>query len=106
MHSDSSKTLFIIDGSSYLYRAYYGLRALHTPQGIPVQAVYGFCRMIKKLTDSFHPQHMVLAWDTKGKNHRHELFEAYKATRPAPPSDLFTQKEYIIKFSELVGIKQ
>jgi DNA polymerase-1 len=99
-------TLFLIDGSSFLYRAYYGLRPLHTPQGNPVQAVYGFCRMIKKLMEKFDPQQIVLVWDSKGKTERHEIFSEYKSTRQAPPSDLFEQKELIIQFADLIGLKQ
>ena len=87
-----NKKLFLIDGSSFLYRAYYGLQPLHTASGKTVQAVYGFCRMIKKLADSLKPEHMILVWDSKGKTLRHEIFDQYKATRQAPPSDLFEQK--------------
>ena len=97
MHSDKQKTLLLIDGSSFLYRAYYGLRPLHTAQGDPVHAVYGFCKMIKKLIDAHAPEHMVLVWDSKGKTTRHEMFPDYKATRQAPPSDLFSQKELILQ---------
>ena len=92
MKIDSEKTLFLIDGYSFLYRAYYGLRPLHTPKWEPVQAVYGFCKMIRKLIDKFQPKHLAIVWDSKGKTTRHEMFEAYKATRQAPPSDLFEQK--------------
>lgn len=106
MTSNANKKLFIIDGSSFLYRAYYGIRPLHTQSGEPVQAVYGFCRMIKKLMDIFHPAHMVLVWDSKGKTTRHEIFTEYKATRQAPPSDLFTQKEHIIEFAKDIGLFQ
>src|SRR5690348_5984394 len=96
---DQSKTLFLIDGSSFLYRAYYSLRPLHAPSGEPVQAVYGFCRMLKKLIDDFKPRYMVLTWDSKGPTRRHEAYPAYKATRQAPPSDLFEQKKYIQEFA-------
>lgn len=106
MSFDIQKTLILIDGSSFLYRAYYGTRPLHTSKGVPVQAVYSFCRMIKKLIDIFSPHHMVLVWDSKGKTTRHSLYEAYKATREAPPSDLFQQKEYIMQFAELIGLRQ
>ncbi len=106
MNFDPKKTVFLIDGSSFLYRAYYGIRPLHTPQGVPVQAVYSFCRMIKKLIDTFKPEHIAIVWDSKGKTTRHELFAEYKATRQAPPSDIFVQKEYIIQFADLIGMKQ
>lgn len=103
---EREKTLYLIDGSSFLYRAYYSLKPLHSPQGMPVQAVYGFCRMIKKLIDTVKPSSMVLVWDSKGKTARHELFPDYKATRQAPPSDLFEQKELIIQFADLIGLRQ
>ncbi|MBS1987122.1 DNA polymerase I [Candidatus Dependentiae bacterium] len=106
MTFDQQKTLVLIDGSSFLYRAYYGTRPLHTSKGTPVNAVYGFCRMIKKLIDTIGSEHIVLVWDSKGKTTRHEMYEDYKATRQAPPSDLFTQKEYIMQFADLIGLKQ
>lgn len=106
MQLDPQKTLYLIDGSSFLYRAYYGLKPLHTSSGIPVQAVFSFCRMIKKLIDTYAPQHIALVWDSKGKTTRHEIFADYKATRQAPPSDLFDQKEYIVQFADLIGLKQ
>lgn len=103
---DSQKTLFLIDGSSFLYRAYYGLKPLHTPDGIAVQAVFSFCRMIKNLIDTYGPQYVALVWDSKGKTSRQEMYPAYKATRQAPPSDLFDQKEYIVQFADLIGMRQ
>jgi DNA polymerase I len=103
---NAKKTVYLIDGSSFLYRAYYGLRPMHTPQGAPVQAVFGFCRMIKKLIDTFTPEYCALVWDSKGKTTRHEVYEEYKATRQAPPSDLFEQKELITEFADAIGLKQ
>jgi len=106
MNIDPAKTVFLIDGSSFLYRAYYGTRPLHTTKGVPVQAVYSFCRMIKKLIDTFHPAYFAIVWDSKGKTTRHEMFAEYKATRQAPPSDLFEQKQHILQFADLIGLKQ
>ncbi|MBN1549216.1 DNA polymerase I [Candidatus Babeliales bacterium] len=103
---DPKSTLFLIDGSSFLYRAYYGMRPLHTSTGIPVQAVYSFCRMIKKLLDQFKPHYIAVAWDSKGRTERHELYEEYKATRQAPPSDLFDQKQRVIDFCDAIGLMQ
>jgi DNA polymerase-1 len=99
-------TLFIIDGSSFLYRAYYGVRPLQTSSGVPVHAVYGFCRMIKKLIDSYAPTSLLLVWDSAGKTERHTLYQDYKAHRQAAPSDLFSQKELILEFADLLGIQQ
>lgn len=105
-HRISKKSVFLIDGSSFLYRAYYGLRPLHTSKGQTVHAVYGFCRMIKKLIDDFEIEHLVIVWDSKGKTDRHEIYDSYKATRQAPPSDIFEQKDLIQEFADLVGIAQ
>ncbi len=106
MNFDPKKTLFLIDGSSFLYRAYYGLKPLHSPSGVAVQAVFSFCRMMKKLIDTYKPEHVALVWDSKGKTARHAIFPEYKATRQAPPSDIFEQKEFIIKFADLIGMMQ
>ncbi|MCA9770324.1 DNA polymerase I [Candidatus Dependentiae bacterium] len=106
MKIDPKRTVFLIDGSSFLYRAYYGVRPLHTPEGIPVQAVYSFCRMIKKLIDTFRPEYLAIVWDSKGKTTRHDMYEDYKATRQPAPSDIFDQKKYIVKFANLIGITQ
>jgi DNA polymerase-1 len=103
---DPKKTIFLIDGSSILYRGYYGMRPLHTSKGEPVQAVYSFCRMFKKLVDQFKPEYIALVWDSKGKTTRHEMFPEYKATRDAPPSDLFEQKKHIMQFADLIGVAQ
>ena len=101
-----NKTLFIFDGSSFLYRAYYAIKPLHTSQGVPIQAVYGFCKMIKKLATQFDIKHAVLVWDSKGKTTRHDIFPEYKATRQATPTDLHSQKEYIQEFAQLIGLTQ
>jgi len=102
---DSSK-IYLIDGSSFLYRAFYAMRPLHTSTGVQVHAVYGFCRMLKKIIKSFKPQYMALVWDSKGKTERHEIFSDYKATRDAAPSELFHQKDKIVVFADLIGLKQ
>lgn len=101
---DKSKTIFLVDGSTFLYRAYYGMKPLHTSKGIPVQAIYNFCRMIKKLINTFDPHMLAIIWDSKGKTQRQEVYPEYKAGRQAPPSDLFEQKDTILKFGELIGL--
>jgi len=101
---DKSKTIFLIDGSTFLYRAYYGMKPLHTSKGIPVQAVYNFCRMIKKLVNQFDPHSMAVIWDSKGSTQRKEIYSEYKSGRQAPPSDLFEQKELILKFGQLIDL--
>lgn len=99
-------SVYIIDGSSFLYRAYYAIKPLQTSKGISVQAVYGFCRMIKKLIKDFNIEHLVVVWDSKGKNIRHEIFPEYKANRQSAPNDLFEQKDLIIQFLHDLKIQQ
>jgi len=98
--------VFLIDGSSFLYRAYYALGTLNAPDGTPVQAVFGFSRMIKKVIDQFNPHFMAVVWDSPGKTVRHERYSAYKATRQTAPSDLGLQKELIQEFITSIGLKQ
>ncbi|MBT3455633.1 DNA polymerase I, partial [bacterium] len=102
----SENTTYLIDGSSFLYRAYYSMRPIHTLQGEPVQAVYVFCRMIKKIVDACGPRRIAVVWDSKGPTVRHEMYKEYKANRQAPPSDLFEQKEKILEFGKLINLGQ
>jgi DNA polymerase I len=81
--------LFIIDGSYLLYRSFYAIKPLYTSTGIPTQATYGFCRAIKKLLDTYDPEYIAIAWDSRGKTFRSEIYTQYKATRQKPPNELF-----------------
>ncbi len=105
-HQNTKDSVFIVDGSSFLYRAYYSIRPLTTRTGTPVNAVYGFCRMIRKLMDTYNPQYLLLVWDSKGKTVRHEIYEAYKDTRQAAPNDLMQQKGIIQEFADIIGLRQ
>lgn len=104
--NEKKSPLYLIDGSGFLYRAYYGVRPLYTTKGVPVGAVYSFCRMIKKLIEKFGLAHVAVVWDSPGKTTRQDIYPEYKATRQAPPSDLFAQKEHIVKFLDAIGVKQ
>jgi DNA polymerase I len=98
------EALFLVDGSYLLYRSYFAIKPLSTSTGIPTNAVYGFCRAMKKLIDTFNPAHLAIIWDTKGGSFRNTVYPAYKAHRPPPPSDLMQQKELIMQFISMVGI--
>jgi len=106
MHRIKKDAIFLIDGSSFLYRAFYALRPMHTSKGVTVQAVYGFCRILKKIIDDFSPSMIGLVWDTKGKTFRTDIYSEYKATRQVVPSDLILQKELIMKFADIINLKQ
>lgn len=79
---------------------------MHTPQGETIHAVYGFCRMLKKLVDQFKTPYCMIAWDSWGKTDRATVYTEYKATRQAAPSDLSHQRTLIKEFASLIGIKQ
>ena len=106
MTQHNKDAVFIIDGSSFLYRAYYSIRPLTSKEGVQVNAVFGFCRMIRKLLDTYKPKSLVLVWDSKGKTVRHDMYAAYKETRQAAPSDLMQQKQIIMEFADIIGLKQ
>lgn len=85
------KTLYLIDGSGLIFRAYYAIRQLNNSEGHPTNATYGFTQMLHKLLKDFEPTHIVVALDTKEKTFRHEMYDQYKANRPEPPEDLIPQ---------------
>jgi len=89
------KTIYLIDGSSYIYRAYHAVRHLSTTQGLPTNATFGFTNMLLKLLSDRKPERMAMAFDAKGPTFRHKIYEAYKANRPPMPEDLAVQIPYI-----------
>lgn len=99
-------TIYLIDGSSFLYRAFYALKPMISPSGEHVGAVYGFCRMLKKIIDTFNPDYLALVWDSKGTTQRHEIFKEYKQTRQAAPMHLFDQKFIIQDFAQHIHLPQ
>ncbi len=106
MHHIKKDAIFVVDGSYLLYRSFFAIRPLYNSAGTPTQATFGFCRAIKKIIDTYHPEHLVIVWDSKVKTFRHEQYPAYKATRQKPPNELFVQKEDILRFIDAVKITQ
>ncbi|MES0349835.1 MAG: DNA polymerase I [Desulfobacteria bacterium] len=88
-------TIYLIDGSGYIYRAYHAVRHLSTTRGLPTNAAFGFTNMLLKLLSDRKPERIVMVFDAKGPTFRHEIFEAYKANRPPMPEDLSVQIPYI-----------
>ena len=88
-------TLFLIDGSNYVYRAFYAIRELSNSKGFPTNAIYGFTTMLLKLLKDWKPEYIAIAFDVKGPTFRHDVFEAYKATRKATPDSLIPQIPFI-----------
>ena len=82
------ETVYLIDGSGYVFRAYYALRRLSTSKGMPTNAVFNFATMLLRILKQHEPKYLAIAFDVGGKNFRHALYDQYKATRSAPPEDL------------------
>ena len=86
-----TENFFIIDGHSQLYQAYYAITGLTTPKGQPINAVYGFTRMLRKIIKEDKPCYMAIAFDTKGPTFRHIEYKEYKSHRKPTPDDLVSQ---------------
>ena len=97
-------TLYLIDGSSYIYRAFYGVRHLSTSTGIPTNAIYGFGNMLKRVLRERSPIYMAIALDAPGPTFRHDLSSDYKANRPRMPEDLSAQIPFIKRLITSLGI--
>ncbi len=91
MNSSSDKTLLLVDGSSYLYRAFHALPDLRSPQGEPTGAIYGVLNMLRKLRGNYPADYNACVFDAKGKTFRDEWYPDYKAHRPPMPEDLAAQ---------------
>ncbi|GAB4244075.1 MAG: DNA polymerase I [Acidobacteriota bacterium] len=96
--------LYLVDGMSHIYRAYYAIRGLTNRHGMSTNAVYGFVTMMRKLIQDEEPDYLGVAFDTSGPTVRHEEYEAYKATRPKMPEDLAEQLPYIRRYCEAMRI--
>ena len=96
-------TLLLVDGSSYLYRAYHAMAQLTAPDGAPTGALYGVLNMLRRLRADYVHDYCAVVFDAKGKNFRHEMFPDYKATRPPMPDDLRPQAEALPDLVRLMG---
>ena len=98
--------LILIDGSSYLYRAFYvpQLKRMQTTSGQPTGAVFGIINMIKSLMSEYPESHIVAVFDAKGKNFRHDLYEEYKANRPPMPDELRSQIDFVHRGIKAMGL--
>ena len=97
---EKEKTLYLIDGSAYIHRAYHAIRGLSNSQGLPTNAVFGFTRMLLKLMEDRKPGYLAMVFDAKGPTFRHEIYKEYKANRPPMPEDMAVQIPYIKEVTE------
>jgi len=90
--NSASKPLILVDGSSYLFRAFYALpSSLTSPEGMQTNAIHGVLNMLDKLRKDYQPEHMAVIFDAKGKTFRNDMYPDYKATRPPMPDELRDQ---------------
>ena len=87
--------LLLVDGSGYIFRAYYALPPMTRPDGTPVNAVYGFTNMLMKLVADTEAEYIAIIFDTARKTFRNDIYPDYKANRPPPPEDLIPQFDLI-----------
>ncbi|MGE3920318.1 MAG: DNA polymerase I [Gammaproteobacteria bacterium] len=104
MSTNASKPFILVDGSSYLYRAFHALPPLTNSKGQPTGAIYGVCNMLRKLVKDYEPEHIVVVFDAKGKTFRDDLFAEYKATRPPMPDELKSQIEPLHQVIKAMGL--
>jgi DNA polymerase-1 len=96
--------LYLIDGSSYIFRAYHTTTGLSNSAGFPTGAIFGFTNMLDKTLKDRRPTRVAVVFDPGGPNRRHELYPAYKANRPPAPEDLVMQIPRIVELVEAYGI--
>ncbi len=100
----SSKKLVLVDGSSYLYRAFHALPPLTTSRGEPTGALHGVLSMLHKLMREQETEHFVVVFDAPGKTFRDELYKEYKATRDKMPDDLLAQVDPLLEAVPALGL--
>ncbi|HKD65414.1 MAG TPA: DNA polymerase I [Candidatus Binataceae bacterium] len=103
--TDGGSTLYLVDGSGYIFRAFHALPQLNNSRGLPTNAVYGFVRMLLKLLKDAHPERLAIVFDSPRRTFRDDLFQDYKANRTSPPNDLVVQIPFIHRAVEVFRIK-
>lgn len=106
MNSENKERLIIIDGQSYIYRAFYAIRRLSNSKGMPTNAIYGFVQMMQKAIKEIKPEYICIVFDSKEKTFRHEIYSEYKAKRPPMPDDLSVQIPYIHRAVDIYKVKK
>lgn len=96
--------LLIVDGHAYAYRAFYAIRDLRSPEGLPTNAIYGFVKMLSKMRAGLMPTHSIVVWDGGLSAERVASLPEYKAQRPAMPDDLRPQLDGIVSYLKAAGV--
>jgi len=104
MPSKPNSPFILVDGSSYLFRAFHALPELTNSQGLQTGAIYGVLNMLRKLVDTYQPEYMAVVFDAKGKTFRDELYPQYKAHRPPTPPELSSQVAPLLELVRATGL--
>jgi len=104
MASKPNSPFILVDGSSYLFRAFHALPELTNSQGLQTGAIYGVLNMLRKLVDTYQPKYMAVVFDAKGKTFRDELYPQYKAHRPPMPPELSSQVTPLLELVRATGL--
>ena len=104
MSQPSRPPFILVDGSSYLFRAYHALPPLTNSRGEATGAILGVVNMLRKLIDEYHPEYMAVVFDAPGGSFRNEIYDQYKANRPPMPDDLREQIEPLHRIVEAMGL--
>ncbi len=97
--------IYLVDGNSYVYRAYHAIRGLSNSKGFPTNAVYGFVNTLLKIIREKEPDALVVSFDSPLPTDRHRVYEEYKAQRPPAPDDLVVQMPYVKRIVQALGIR-
>ena len=106
MSKHTHPKLFLIDISSFIFRAFFAIRGLSTSKGLPTNATYGVVTMLLNVLEKHKPDYVVCVFDTPAPTFRKEIYKEYKANRGAPPDDLVPQFEYINRAVDVLGLKK
>ena len=98
------KRLILVDGSSFLFRAYHAIPPLTNPRGEPTNAIYGVSNMLRKLIADYQSEYVTVVFDAPGKTFRNDLYDQYKAHRPPMPDDLRVQIEPLHQLIRAMGL--
>ncbi len=102
--SPASNQLVLVDGSGYIFRAFHGLPMMNRPDGTPINAVFGFTKMLLKLKADLNPTHIIVIFDAGRVTFRNEIYSEYKANRSEPPEELVPQFPLVRKAAEAIGL--
>jgi DNA polymerase-1 len=100
-----AKTIYLIDGSAYIYRSFHALPMLSNSKGLPTNAVLGFTQILIRLIKEKKPEYLAMFFDSKGPSFRHDIFPEYKANRPPMPDELSVQLPFVKQITEGFKIK-